>query len=77
MRSIIILALAAASLSLGGCAQVFGSDANFQAFLKDVQTCDRHYTVAFSAGTAPLNGSAQIDCKAAVPPTTGAPPPAS
>jgi hypothetical protein len=74
MKPILILA-ALVAVPLGGCSSVFGDTAspNFQAFLADIRTCDRDYSVTFGASTAPLNGSAQVHCKAQVAPASAAP----
>lgn len=67
MKTILLAAaLAAASLSVSGCASgVLGGNAEM--FLKDIQTCDRHYEGAI--GGPAVNASFKIDCKASAPPT--------
>ena len=62
-RLLIVPALGAVALSLGGCNTVFGGSQNFQAFLNDIQTCDREYQVAFGGGVPSVNGSAHVTCK--------------
>lgn len=72
MKPLFIVAAIAACVGLSGCNTVFGNGDNFKAFLGDLQTCDRDYTVAMGSGGSglsgpSLNGSAHISCKAKEP----------
>ena len=54
-------ALAVACLAVSGCANGVLGGGNAELFLKDIQTCERHYEGAI--GGPAVNASFRIDCK--------------